>query len=142
MMTKELTVIHEQEVLGKRFKVYGDVENPLFMAKEVAEWIEHSKTSVMLNKVDEDEKGLNNVYTLGGIQNIWFITEDGLYELLMQSRKPIAKAFKKEVKAILKAIRRDGGYIATNEDDDDATILAKALVVAQKTIVEDRPKVC
>ncbi|MGG0847881.1 BRO-N domain-containing protein [Peribacillus simplex] len=141
-MTKELTVIHEQEVLGKRFKVYGDVENPLFMAKEVAEWIEHSKTSVMLNKVDEDEKGLNNVYTLGGIQNIWFITEDGLYELLMQSRKPIAKAFKKEVKAILKAIRRDGGYIATNEDDDDATILAKALVVAQKTIVEDRPKVC
>ncbi|CAK6476559.1 hypothetical protein ACPOM7_05045 [Peribacillus castrilensis] len=52
----------------------------------------------------------------------------------MQSRKPIAKAFMKEVKIILKAIRRDGGYIATNEDDDDATIMAKALVVAQKTI--------
>ena len=63
-----------------------------------------------------------------------FITEDGLYEVLMQSRKPIAKAFKKEVKKILKQIRQTGGYIPTNEEDDDETIMAKALLIANKTI--------
>ncbi|MGG0277803.1 BRO-N domain-containing protein [Bacillus rhizoplanae] len=68
------------------------------MAKDVAERIEHSAVHMMIKVVDEDEKGIYNVYTLGGNQNMWFLTEDGLYEILMQSRKPIAKEFKKEVK--------------------------------------------
>lgn len=59
-----------------QFKVYGTFENPLFLAKDVAEWIEHSNVSMMLNKVDEDEKVLNNVCTLGGKQRAWFLTED------------------------------------------------------------------
>ena len=53
-------------------------------------------------------------YSHGGVREnteMWFLTEDGLYEVLMQSRKPIAKAFKKEVKKILKEIRLTGGYI-------------------------------
>ena len=41
----------------------------------------------------------------------WFLTEDGLYEVLMQSRKPKAKEFKKEVKKILKSIRKTGRYV-------------------------------
>lgn len=65
---------------------------------------------MMLQNIDEDEKVVNNVYTLGGIQESWFLTEDGLYEVLMQSRKPIAKSFKKEVKKILKEIRKTGKY--------------------------------
>ena len=52
----------------------------------------------------------------------------------MQSRKPIAKQFKKKVKEILKQIRKTGGYIPHDEDEDDETIMAKALIVAQKTI--------
>lgn len=80
------------------FKMYGTFDEPLFLAKDVAEWIENSNVSQMLNVVDDDEKGLYNVYTLGGNQNVWFLTEDGLYEVLMQSRKPIAKQFKKQVK--------------------------------------------
>lgn len=104
-MNNELKVINQQEVLGKEFKVYGTIENPLFLAKDVAKWIEHSDVSTMLRKIDEDEKVTNNVCTLGGIQKSWFITEDGLYEVLMQSRKPIAKEFKKEVKKILKQMR-------------------------------------
>ncbi|MED3482844.1 BRO family protein [Bacillus toyonensis] len=47
--------------------------------------------------VDEEEKVLNNVYTLGGNQQAWFLTENGIYEVLMLSRKPIAKQWKKEV---------------------------------------------
>lgn len=76
---------------GFSLLVYGTFENPLFLAKDVAEWIEHSDVSTMLRKVDEEEKVTNNVCTLGGKQKAWFLTEDGLYEVLMQSRKPIAK---------------------------------------------------
>ena len=52
----ELKIVNEQEVLGKNFRIYGDFENPLFLAKDVAEWIEHSKVSIMLESVDDDEK--------------------------------------------------------------------------------------
>ena len=50
----------------------------------------------------------------GSTHKQWFLTEDGLYEVLMQSRKPIAKQFKKEVKQILKQIRRTGDYVPVN----------------------------
>ena len=94
-----LTIINEQEVLGKHFVVYGDFDNPLFLAKDVAEWIEYSKTSEgyynvsrMVNTVDESEKITITNNNSGG--KVTFLTEDGLYEVLMQSRKPIAKEFK------------------------------------------------
>ena len=97
---------------GRKFTIYGTIEEPLFLAKDVAEWIDYSKlsngkpnTSMMLKTVDDDEKGIKNVYTSGGIQEMWFLTEYGLYEVLMQSRKPIAKQFKDEVKKLLKALR-------------------------------------
>lgn len=131
-----LQVVLSREVLGKEFRIYGDYENPLFLARDVAAWIEHSNTIVMLQSVDAEEKVVNNVYTLGGEQKAWFLTEDGLYEVLMQSRKPIAKEFKKKVKEILKSVRKTGGYIATTPKMTDAEIMAKALLVAQNTIQE------
>jgi toxin-antitoxin system, toxin component, bro family len=108
----ELQIIEEREVLGKEFRIYGDFENPLFLAKDVAEWIEYDISSInkMLNNVDENEKVRNIVPTLGGNQEMWFLTEDGLYEVLMLSRKPIAKEFKKQVKEILKTIRKTGSF--------------------------------
>lgn len=116
----EISLLKEQEVLGKRFRIYGTVENPLFVAKDVAEWIEYDLSSVnkMIASVDDDEKVRNNVPTLGGIQESWCLTEDGLYEVLMQSRKPKAKQFKKKVKEILKDIRKHGIY-ATDKVIDD-----------------------
>lgn len=116
----ELKIVNEQEVLGKNFRIYGDFENPLFLAKDVAEWIEHSKVSIMLESVDDDEKikkicEVNNSYFTSfkarKTQEMWFLTENGLYEVLMLSRKPIAKQFKKEVKKILHQLRTKGGYI-------------------------------
>ena len=116
----ELKVLNEQEVLGKQFRVYGTVEEPLFLAKDVAEWIEYDTSSVnkMLANVDDDEKVRKNVPTLGGMQESWCLTENGLYEVLMQSRKPIAKQFKKEVKEILKTIRKHGIYATDNVIDN------------------------
>lgn len=116
----ELKVLNEQEVLGKQFRVYGTAEEPLFLAKDVAEWIEYDTSSVhkMLANVDDDEKVRKNVPTLGGTQESWCLTENGLYEVLMQSRKPIAKQFKKEVKEILKTIRKHGIYATDNVIDN------------------------
>ena len=132
----ELKVIKEQEVLGKEFKIYGTVESPLFLAKDVATLLGNDTTQLkkMLNKVDEDEKVRNNITTLGGIQNTWFLTEQGLYELLMQSRKAIAKQFKKEVKNILKQIRQTGGYIPISAQETNEEFLARAFIIAQETL--------
>lgn len=113
-MAEFVEVIFERELFEKTFRVYGSAENPLFLAKDVAEWIEHSNPCMMLKTVDEDEKVINIVYTPGGEQEAWFLTEDGLYEVLMQSRKPIAKQFKKKVKEILKEIRKTGRYVASS----------------------------
>lgn len=111
MQNEVLEVVQETKILGKEIKLYGTIESPLFMASDVAEWIEHSNPTMMLRKIDDSEKGLNNVYTLGGNQEKWFLTEDGLYEVCMQSRKPIAKQMKKEIKQYLKSIRLTGAAI-------------------------------
>lgn len=120
-MNKELTVIDEREILGKRFRVYGDFENLLFLAKDVAEWIDYAKTSNgsydvsnMLKTVDEDEKTIRKIFVSSKMRNMWFLTEDGFYEVCMQSTKPNAKIFKKEVKKILKTIRKTGMYMTDN----------------------------
>jgi len=136
---KSLQIIKQQQILGKDFKVYGTIENPLFLAKDVGEWIDYSKTSEgyynvskMLMTIDEDEKVIITNSNSGG--NKLYLTEDGLYEVLMQSRKPIAKKFKKEVKAVLKQIRITGGYIKVNENMSDSEIMARALQISQNTI--------
>lgn len=136
MLTNSIQVLSETELLGHKFTVYGTAENPLFLAKEVAEVLNYSESnsSKLTNLVESDEKVRNIITTLGGNQEMWFLTEDGLYEVLMQSRKPIAKAFKKGVKEILKTIRKTGGYIATTEEESPEEIMAKALLVAQATI--------
>ena len=65
----------------------------------------------MLSSIDDEEK-IRLTILVGGKREQWFLTEEGLYEVLMQSRKPIAKEFKKQVKIILKDIRKHGMYAA------------------------------
>ncbi|MEG9199101.1 phage antirepressor KilAC domain-containing protein [Lactococcus lactis] len=103
-----------QNIDGFNAKIYGTAENPLFLAKDIADMLEIKNNRDMLNNVDEDEKLMSLVSTSGQNRNMWFLTEDGLYEVLMTSRKPQAKVFKKKVKEILKSIRKHGAYM-TNE---------------------------
>lgn len=137
-MENVMTVLRETVVLGHPFKIYGTAEDPLFLAKDVASLIEHSDVSTMLRSVDEDEKVTNIVCTLGGNQKSWFLTESGLYEVLMLSRKPIAKQFKKQVKAILHEIRTKGGYIATNGTESLEELSLRAMTALQAAV--DRQK--
>ena len=143
MRTEPIQVLSETELLGHKFTVYGTAENPLFLAKEVAECIDYAKTSKgkfdvsnMVSSVDEEEKLVRTIFVSGQNREVWLLTEDGLYEVLMQSRKPIAKEFKKGVKEILKTIRKTGGYIATKSDDTPEEIMARALTIAQATLAK------
>lgn len=111
--TSTIAVLKKTEFLGRTLTVFGTVAFPLFFAKEIADWLEHTNVSKMLLNIDPDEKVLQtNITNSYGGQNAWFLTEYGLYEVLMQSRKPIAKEFKKGVKKILKDIRQEGYYAA------------------------------
>jgi prophage antirepressor-like protein len=103
-----IQIINQQEVLGKNFAVYGTFDNPLFLAKDVAEWIEHSNPTEMIRTIDDDEKLNSIILSAGQNRTVSMLTENGLYEVLMQSNKPVAKSFKKEVKVILKELRTKG----------------------------------
>lgn len=144
----EIQVLQKTTLLGKELTVYGSAENPLFLAKDVAEWIEYAKTSQdkydvsrMVGTVDEDEKLVRTIFVSGQNRQVWMLTENGLYEVLMQSRKPIAKQFKKGVKAILKEIRTKGGYMAVKSDDTPEEIMAKAILLANSTIERQKERI-
>ena len=136
-MKNEIQVLKQTELLGRRLTVYGTPQEPMFVAKDVSEMLELSHVSDMSSRVDEDER---SKFNLGRQGDGWFLTEDGLYEVLMQSRKPIAKQFKKGVKQILKEIRTTGGYIATQVNETPEMIMARALKVAEHTIEEHEKK--
>lgn len=118
MVEQVLTVIQETVILGKKIQMYGSIENPLFLAKDAAEWIEHSQISKMVKFIDDDEKLRGTLFLSGQNREAWFLTGDGLYEVCMQSRKPIAKQMKKEIKQYLKSIRLTGAAI----DDERKTV--------------------
>lgn len=84
---------------------------PWFVAVDVCDVLEHSNSRMAVDRLDDDEKGVSNVYTLGGVQELSVVNESGLYHLVITSRKPEAKAFRKWVTAeVLPAIRKKGFY--------------------------------
>lgn len=109
---------------------------PWFVGKDVAQALGYREAAKAVREhVDPEDRGGSKMDTPGGIQEITIINESGLYSLIMGSKLPTAKAFKRWVTSeVLPAIRKNGGYIAGQEQMTDQEILAKALLVAQKTI--------
>lgn len=140
-MANQISVLKQTELCGQQFMVYGSAQEPLFVASDIATMINHPNTSELIKLVDDDEKLTSTILRSGQNRQVWMLTENGLYEVLMQSRKPIAKQFKKGVKAILKEIRTNGGYIATTQEDTPELIMAKALQVAQATIEKHNARI-
>ena len=104
----DLMNVETIHILNNDFNMYGSIEKPIFLAQDIAAMIEYSEDKIgqMLENVDDDEKLTDTIYRAGQQREMWFLTENGLYELLMQSRKPMAKAFKYEIKKMLHQIRR------------------------------------
>lgn len=136
-----MEILAKRSIMGRSFKIYGDIENPLFLARDVASWIGHTDLSRMVNMIDDDEKLKRTLYVSGQNREMWLLTEDGLYEVLMQSRKPIAKTFKRKIKEILKTIRKKGRYVVATPKDDEKLLLAKAVLFMQSEIDEKTMKI-
>ena len=88
-------------------------DEPYFVGKDVAEILGYSNPRDALSKhVDAEDKGVANCDTLGGTQELTVINESGLYSLILSSKLPQAKEFKRWVTAeVLPAIRKTGGYV-------------------------------
>lgn len=110
---------------------------PWFVAADVCRALGLGNSRQTLSYLDDDEKGVITSDTLGGKQEMSTINEPGLYSLILRSRKPEAKAFKRWIThEVIPAIRKTGGYIAGQETMDDDQLLANALMVAQRKIAE------
>lgn len=116
---------------------------PWFIGKDVAEILGYKNTSDALSKhVDEEDKMQIAKYDLQNYKDIGtkgavVINESGLYSLILSSKLPNAKKFKRWVTSdVLPSIRKTGGYIPHDENMSDDEIMARALLVAQKTIEE------
>lgn len=135
----EVKIIHKEIILGKEIDVWGTFEEPYFRASDVASWLGFKNISTSLKCLDPEEL---TKFNLGSRQGeVWFLTEDGLYDFLMQSRKPAAKEFKKGVKAVLKEIRKTGAYVAIKEDDTEEDIIARGLIAAKAALERKEARV-
>ena len=109
--------------------------NPWFVAKDVSDVLEISRQQNATRYLDEDEKGRCLVNTPSGEQEMTVVSEAGLYSLILRSRKPEAKTFKRWVThEVLPSIRKSGGYIAAKADETPEMIMARAIKLADETI--------
>lgn len=114
----------------------GTSENPLFCLSDVCSVLGLRQGDVK-QRLDKGVVSTQPLETAGGIQHANFVNEDGLYDVILDSRKPQAKAFRKWVTSeVLPAIRKTGGYIATKSDDTPEEIMARALTIAQATLAK------
>lgn len=123
---------------------FGDIRTvtindaPWFVGKDVAEALGYSNTRDALYKhVDTDDKDVANCDTPSGTQSMTIINESGLYSLVLSSKLPTAKKFKRWVTSeVLPSIRKNGAYINGQECLSDEELMAKALLAAQRTIAD------
>ena len=109
---------------------------PWFVGKDVAEILGYADQNKAIAMHVDDEDKLNDKTALSlGQRGGWFINESGLYSLILSSKLPTAKKFKRWVTSeVLPSIRKTGGYIADQENMSDSELMAKALEVAHKTL--------
>ena len=116
---------------------------PWFVGKDVAEVLGYSNTrKAVQDHVDSEDKmdGVTIRDSLGRDQNVVAINESGLYSLILSSKLPTAKEFKRWVTSeVLPSIRKNGGYIAGQEQLSETELLARALAVSNR-ILADREK--
>lgn len=116
---------------------------PWFVLKDCMSILDLGNPTETVKMFDEDEFSTAEVIdSIGRRQQAYIISEPGLYRLVMRSRKPEAKEFQRWVThEVLPSIRRTGGYIPTTDADDDMTILAKAVMIGQRTMEAQKQKI-
>jgi prophage antirepressor-like protein len=100
----------QKNKVGINITIKGTHESPLFRASDIGEVLDISKIRNTIQEFDETEKVAHSMDTLGGKQEVTFLTEKGLYKVLFRSRKPIAKQFTDWVCEVIKEVRLNGLY--------------------------------
>ena len=117
-------VTFENAAFGKIRTLTIDGE-PWFVAADVCKALELGNPSMTVERLDADEKGISSIDTLGGKQRMAIINEPGLYSVILCSRKPEAKAFKRWIThEVIPAIRKYGGYMTKSLLDELKSQLA------------------
>ncbi|WP_445480432.1 phage antirepressor [Lysinibacillus irui] len=129
---------------NNKIRILSIDEQPWFVGRDIAIVLGYSKPQNAIQKhVDVDDalkRGITD--SLNRVQETTLVNESGLYSLILSSKLDSAKKFKRWVTSeVLPSIRKHSGYIATNENDDDASIMAKALLIANKTIESNKKKI-
>ena len=129
--------IYENIEFGK-IRVEEIGQAPWFVGKDIAEILGYANPLKAIREhVDDEDKGMNETVTPGGRQQMVIINESGLYSLILSSKLPKAKEFKRWItNEVIPSIRKNGGYIANQENLSDDELMAKALLVAQNKINE------
>ena len=108
---------------------------PWFVASDVAKVLGYRNASDAARLLDDDEKGTHNLRTLGGEQKVIIVNESGLYALVLKSRKPEAKPFRRWVTSeVLPAIRKTGQYLTTEESSEAATLTPAQQLAIQQAV--------
>jgi prophage antirepressor-like protein len=112
---QDLTKQNETNLLVKQFnglniRVYGTCDDPLFKAKDIGDLLEMSNIREVIKNFNSKQKGVSLTDTPGGKQEVVFLTEQGLYKVLMRSRKKIAEQFQDWVCEVIEEIRLKGKY--------------------------------
>lgn len=129
-MENNIQIFNNEEFGEVRTVMVSD--EPWFVAADVCKALELSNPTVAVSRLDEDERAKFN---LGRQGEGTIVNEAGLYSLILGSRKPEAKVFKRWITHdVIPAIRKTGGYIQGEESMSDDDLIARALVMAQKKI--------
>lgn len=135
----ELQVFTYQESQVRTIQKDGE---PWFVLKDVCSVLGISNSRMAAARLEADEKGATQIDTPGGPQEMTIINESGLYTVTLRSDKPEAKPFRKWVTSeVLPSIRKTGGYIQGQDQLSPEELMAKALMVAQKTLADREARI-
>ena len=114
---------------------------PIFCLSDVCKILDLQGSAVLRRLSDDVISNHPIIDNLGRTQIANFVNEDGLYDVILDSRKPEAKAFRKWITGeVLPAIRMTGGYMISKEEDTEADIMARALLIAQSTMERQKQR--
>lgn len=128
--------IFNNHEFGKIRTIVDENNEPWFVGRDVAEILEYRNGSRDINRhVDELDRKKEMVHDGNQLKETILINESGLYSLIFSSKMDKAREFKRWVTSeVLPAIRKDGGYILANKNDSEEEIMAKAVLIAQKSM--------
>ena len=135
-MAKEIKIF-KNEMFGEIRTLVNEKGETFFVGKDVAQALGYSNTRKALqDHVDDEDKGVTKRDTLGGIQQMVVINESGLYSLVLSSKLPQAKEFKRWITSeVLPQIRQTGGYIPTTNPRTGGVLTESEMVEAANKIV-------